>query len=253
MTYSGCEEVSDDMDNPSGLVIDFVNTYDVETGTESIPSPAALTAWLGRRGLIGDGDTADETDLARALDLREGLREALRRNHDRPPARERPAGQDRPLTPAPGPGTADTAAAAATAATGTAPDTPAVDATGDDEGGDLEDDGLHREDGRPARLLPAFAGLALQVTFGPLGPTLEPVATGVPGGLARIVAAVMDTHATGLWPRLKVCTESTCQWAFVDSSKNRSRSWCSMKVCGNRTKTRAYRARRQTEPGSRHL
>jgi predicted RNA-binding Zn ribbon-like protein len=77
-------------------------------------------------------------------------------------------------------------------------------------------------------------------------PALVPVAGGVAGGLARIAAAVTDSS----WERLKVCAEGTCQWAFIDSSKNRSRSWCSMRVCGNRTKTRAYRARKQ---GSRHL
>ncbi|WP_084965515.1 CGNR zinc finger domain-containing protein [Thermoactinospora rubra] len=71
-------------------------------------------------------------------------------------------------------------------------------------------------------------------------PRLEPVEGGVAGGLARIVAATMDPA----WERLKVCAEPTCQWAFVDASKNKSRSWCDMKVCGNRTKTRAYRARK---------
>ncbi|MFI6513478.1 CGNR zinc finger domain-containing protein [Streptosporangium sp. NPDC050855] len=219
------------MDNPSGLVIDFVNTYDVETGTESIPSPDALTAWLGRRGLIGPGDAAGGTDLARAVELRESLREALRRNHDRPSARDRP-----PAT-----------------ATGTDAGTATGTATGTGAGETRAGTGHDEENGPPPGLSRAFAGLPLQVVLGPAGPVLEPVDTGVPGGLARIVAAVMDTHAAGMWPRLKVCTESTCQWAFVDSSKNRSRSWCSMKVCGNRTKTRAYRARQQTEPGSRHL
>ncbi|HUR04014.1 MAG TPA: CGNR zinc finger domain-containing protein [Nonomuraea sp.] len=76
-------------------------------------------------------------------------------------------------------------------------------------------------------------------------PELVPLEDGVQGGLARIAAAVTD-HS---WHRLKVCAEGMCQWAFIDSSKNRSRSWCSMRVCGNRTKTRAYRARKQ---GSRH-
>ena len=61
--------------------------------------------------------------------------------------------------------------------------------------------------------------------------------------LGLLAAAVIDAHAAGTWPRLKVCVEDTCQWAFIDSSKNRSRSWCSMRICGNRTKTRAYRAR----------
>ncbi len=49
--------------------------------------------------------------------------------------------------------------------------------------------------------------------------------------------------AEGNWPRLKVCREDTCAWAFYDRSKNRSGAWCSMAVCGNRTKARAYRAR----------
>ncbi|MGI5282936.1 CGNR zinc finger domain-containing protein [Nonomuraea polychroma] len=89
--------------------------------------------------------------------------------------------------------------------------------------------------------------LPLQVRIGNDGvPELVPARGGVPGGLARIAAAMVEPG----WDRLKVCAEETCQWAFIDSSKNRSRSWCSMRVCGNRTKTRAYRARKR---GSRHL
>ncbi|MEV4075267.1 CGNR zinc finger domain-containing protein [Nonomuraea fuscirosea] len=89
--------------------------------------------------------------------------------------------------------------------------------------------------------------LPLLVTLGPEGgPRLTPADSGVAGGLARIAAAVVAAS----WDRLKVCAEETCQWAFIDSSKNRSRSWCSMRVCGNRTKTRAYRARKR---GSRRL
>ncbi|MBX6384017.1 MAG: CGNR zinc finger domain-containing protein, partial [Microbispora sp.] len=76
---------------------------------------------------------------------------------------------------------------------------------------------------------------------------LEPGASGVAGGRARIAALIPAARADGTWSRLKVCAESTCQWAFIDSSKNRSRSWCSMRVCGNRAKTRAYRARRQAD------
>jgi len=87
--------------------------------------------------------------------------------------------------------------------------------------------------------------LPLRVTPGDT-PKLVPIEDGVPGGLAVITAALTDVS----WSRLKICAEITCQWAFIDSSKNRSRSWCSMRVCGNRTKTRAYRARKQ---GSRHL
>ncbi|REE99223.1 CGNR zinc finger domain-containing protein [Thermomonospora umbrina] len=77
------------------------------------------------------------------------------------------------------------------------------------------------------------------------GPVLLPVHDGVPGALALLAAAIQDAAADGSWRRLKVCPEDTCRWAFLDTSKNRSRTWCSMRVCGNRTKTRAYRARRR--------
>ncbi|RJL26559.1 CGNR zinc finger domain-containing protein [Bailinhaonella thermotolerans] len=76
------------------------------------------------------------------------------------------------------------------------------------------------------------------------GPRLVPATDGPGAGLAALAAAIAEARADGTWDRLKVCAESTCQWAFLDLSKNRSRSWCSMRVCGNRTKTRAYRARR---------
>ncbi|GLW08484.1 hypothetical protein Misp01_36140 [Microtetraspora sp. NBRC 13810] len=98
----------------------------------------------------------------------------------------------------------------------------------------------------------ALAALPLRISVPPGGPLLVPAVDGTAGGLAAIAAAVAGAHAEGAWPRLKVCAESTCQWAFIDSSKNRSRAWCSMKVCGNRTKTRAYRARQVVERPSRH-
>lgn len=74
---------------------------------------------------------------------------------------------------------------------------------------------------------------------------LEPAATGVDALVARILAAVVQAMLDGSWPRLKVCRLETCRWAFWDASKNRSGSWCSMAVCGNRAKASAYRARRR--------
>jgi predicted RNA-binding Zn ribbon-like protein len=99
----------------------------------------------------------------------------------------------------------------------------------------------------PAELEPALARLPMRVSLSGGPPALVPLGTGTTvAGLARLAAAVMDSAADGSWPRLKVCQEHTCLWAFIDTSKNRSRSWCSMSVCGNRTKTRTYRARRRT-------
>ena len=49
----------------------------------------------------------------------------------------------------------------------------------------------------------------------------------------------------GSWQRMKICPADDCRVAFYDRSKNGSRRWCSMQVCGNRQKTRTYRGRGQ--------
>jgi predicted RNA-binding Zn ribbon-like protein len=71
---------------------------------------------------------------------------------------------------------------------------------------------------------------------------LTPQAEGVDGALGRILRVVYEAMAEGTWHRLKACRQ--CAWAYYDYSKNRSATWCSMALCGNRTKTRAYRRRR---------
>jgi predicted RNA-binding Zn ribbon-like protein len=73
---------------------------------------------------------------------------------------------------------------------------------------------------------------------------LQPAADGVDGALGRLLAIVDRAIADGTWTRLKACREPTCEWAFYDYTKNRSRTWCTMEVCGNRAKARAYRQRR---------
>ena len=40
--------------------------------------------------------------------------------------------------------------------------------------------------------------------------------------------------------RLHTCASGTCRWLFLDTSKNRTRRWCDMKICGNRAKARRY-------------
>jgi predicted RNA-binding Zn ribbon-like protein len=73
----------------------------------------------------------------------------------------------------------------------------------------------------------------------------ELVATG--GGLdaaiGRLVAIAYRAQLEGTWQRLKACPEATCTWAFYDRSRNRSSTWCSMAVCGNRAKARKFRER----------
>jgi predicted RNA-binding Zn ribbon-like protein len=41
------------------------------------------------------------------------------------------------------------------------------------------------------------------------------------------------------------CAMETCGWLFLDVSKNKTRRWCAMKLCGNKTKVRQHRAMRK--------
>lgn len=43
--------------------------------------------------------------------------------------------------------------------------------------------------------------------------------------------------------RLRACAAHDCGWWFVDDTKNRSRRWCDMKLCGNREKARRFRSK----------
>ncbi len=56
--------------------------------------------------------------------------------------------------------------------------------------------------------------------------------------------------AEGEKKRLKLC--GNCGWLFIDRSKNRSRTWCDMAVCGNRVKAaRHYRRGRSVAMGEK--
>jgi predicted RNA-binding Zn ribbon-like protein len=79
-------------------------------------------------------------------------------------------------------------------------------------------------------------------------PTLQPARVGIEGALAGILAQAMSADADDTWRRLKVCSASDCRWVFYDASKPRTGRWCTMAICGNRVKTRAYRARRAGLP-----
>ena len=64
--------------------------------------------------------------------------------------------------------------------------------------------------------------------------------------IGQILGIVYDAMADGSWLRMKICRAIDCQWAFYDSSRNRSGTWCSMSDCGNRAKARAFRERSRT-------
>jgi predicted RNA-binding Zn ribbon-like protein len=167
------------------LLVEFVNTWDIEDGSDAIDTPERLSAWISAHtgeylpGLDGEGH-------ARALALRESLRALLRANNGV-------------------------------------------------EAGEGELDAL-QDAAERSRYRPAIS---------PEGQlTIEPARSDLSGFEARLLLALERVQSQGAWPRLKACTDERCQWAFFDTTRNGSRTWCSMDVCGNRAKTRRYRSRK---------
>jgi hypothetical protein len=143
------------------LVVDFLNTFDIEAGTDVLTEPALWQAWAAERSLRPD-------PWRDALSVRDALRA----------------------------GVGD-------------PRLPSVD-----------------------------TGTAVRIELTPDGPAL--IADNVVGAVLAAAArlAVLDE-----WRRVKICPADDCLWAFFDHSRNRSRTWCSMRACGNREKARAWRDR----------
>lgn len=168
-------------------MVDFVNTRDVEEGTDSIAEPAQLAEWIAARTgeLLPELEAAD---VQRLQALRESLRRLMLANN----------GAD----------------------------------VGDADLGAL------REAAERSRFRLAFdAGGGLELT---------PARADLSGFESSLLLALEHLQCHDAWPRLKACTDESCQWAFYDATRNRSRTWCSMDVCGNREKTRRYRTRKSS-------
>ena len=78
--------------------------------------------------------------------------------------------------------------------------------------------------------------------FGAGGDRLEVAAGGPDAALALVLGIVFGARANGSWRRMKACPHEHCGWVFYDRSRNRSSQWCSMRICGNRTKAARHRA-----------
>ncbi|HEX7278109.1 MAG TPA: CGNR zinc finger domain-containing protein [Solirubrobacterales bacterium] len=167
------------------LIVSFLNTRDLEGGTDSIGSADELVEWIAERTgeVLGAPDAEGHL---RVLALRESLRAMLRANN----------------------------------------------------GVDASEEGL-------AAVRDAAERSRYRTTIAPGGEiALAPARSDLSGFEARLLLALERLQSQGAWPRLKACTDDGCQWAFFDTTRNRSRTWCSMEECGNRQKTRRYRARR---------
>jgi predicted RNA-binding Zn ribbon-like protein len=60
--------------------------------------------------------------------------------------------------------------------------------------------------------------------------------------IVRSAAELLTSEDLG---RVSQCARDGCDWLFVDASKNHSRRWCSMDVCGSRVKARRYYRRKK--------
>ncbi|SRR5712692_9617508 len=62
--------------------------------------------------------------------------------------------------------------------------------------------------------------------------------------LVPVVRSAVDLLTSPDLDRVRTCAAGTCAWLFVDTTRNRTRRWCDMKVCGNRAKVRRFRSAR---------
>jgi predicted RNA-binding Zn ribbon-like protein len=145
------------------LLVDFLNTLDVEEGTDALDDPSRFGAWASSHG-VAEGDHAE------AKRVRDALRSVL-----------------------------------------------------DGEGASL-----------PSVELVTSCG---DRTVGLTARTAAEAA----------VASSVILSIQGKFERVKLCSADDCRWAFYDQSRNGSRTWCSMGVCGNRQKARTYRAKQGDE------
>ena len=59
-----------------------------------------------------------------------------------------------------------------------------------------------------------------------------------------VAQSAAELLVQGSLERIRECPgQGTCGWLFLDLSKNASRRWCDMRVCGNRAKARRHYAR----------
>ena len=69
-----------------------------------------------------------------------------------------------------------------------------------------------------------------------------------PGGpLRQVVDAAVTLITSSDIDNVRDCTETTCRWLFLDRSRNHSRRWCDMQLCGNRSKARRFYARTRSD------
>ncbi|MGH3498854.1 MAG: CGNR zinc finger domain-containing protein [Nocardioidaceae bacterium] len=160
--------MGDRRNDPADLLVSFLNTVDMELGTDRLDGLAGYRDWLGEQPELAD-TSATRGGLAQARRLRAALRALA--------------------------------------------------------------------SGEPA---PEPVRVRLDMTFGG-----REAALSAHDPCGRLAAAAAKLAIEGTLERVKICPADGCRVAFYDTSRNHSRQWCSMEVCGNRSKVRAHRVRAQ--------
>lgn len=86
------------------------------------------------------------------------------------------------------------------------------------------------------------AGACFEWGWPDSAPTLDRVAWWVARSAAELLTSSDLTF-------VRECASYDCGWLFMDTTKNRSRRWCDMRVCGNRAKSRRHYERRRAGGG----
>jgi len=113
----------------------------------------------------------------------------------------------------------------------------------------------HAPDDRDVRSLEgwlklAVAGSRLDAADGPYrwlpaaGARMAPV-------LWRVALSAGELLGSDRSARIGQCAGRDCRWLWLDRTRNQSRRWCDMAVCGNRAKAQRYAARRPALMASR--
>jgi len=85
--------------------------------------------------------------------------------------------------------------------------------------------------------------LRVRAHSGAVGTQWDSAAEGLPQILFPVLADAVNLLASDRRERIRECSSTECTMLFVDESRNGSRRWCDMNVCGNRIKARRHYAR----------
>ncbi|NER79744.1 MAG: CGNR zinc finger domain-containing protein [Leptolyngbya sp. SIO1D8] len=93
----------------------------------------------------------------------------------------------------------------------------------------------------PERLTDTISHVSFRLRFEEDHPALIPVTrSSCDRVIGLLIAIIYRSMIDGTWVRFKCCALPTCGWAYYDTTKSRTKRWCSMQTCGSRNKARRY-------------